>query len=68
MGAKESIRNAMKKKRITYNVLSGKLGIGSQTLLNMVYRDNMTFATVERICDKMDCEIVIRDRYTKEEY
>ena len=68
MGASEHIKAALKDKNMTQVVLAKKLGMLGQTFRNSLSRNTMSFETVEKIADKLDCEVVLRDRHTGKIY
>ncbi len=68
MGASQKLKDIMKHKRIKQTELAEQSGKQLQALRNMLYRDNMTYATVEQLADALGCDIVFIDRKTRKQY
>lgn len=69
MGASKKIKIALMDKGIKQNELAHRLGYKSiNSVYNMLGRDNMTYAVVERWADAIDCDVVLRDRATGKIY
>lgn len=68
MGASRKLKDALKYKKITQIELAKQTGKDLQALRNMLYRDNMTYATVELLADAIGCDVVLRDRKTGKLY
>ena len=63
MGASKKIKMALLDKGIQQKELARRLGYeGKNTIYNMMKRDNMTFAVVEKWADILGCDVVLRDR------
>lgn len=63
MGASKKIRMALLDKDIQQKELAERLGYeGKNTIYNMMKRDNMTYAVVEKWADAIGCDVVLRDR------
>ena len=63
MGASKKIKMALLDKEIQQKELARRLGYeGKNTIYNMMKRDNMTFAVVEKWADILGCDVVLRDR------
>lgn len=68
MGASRKLKDIMKHKHIKQTELAESSGKQLQVLRNMLYRDNMTYATVEQLADALGCDIVFIDRKTRKQY
>lgn len=68
MGASDKLKAIMKHKKIKQAELAEITGKDSQSLRNMLYRDNMTYATIEQLADALGCDIVFIDRKTRKQY
>lgn len=68
MGASQKLKDALRYKKITQIELAERTGKDLQALRNMLYRDNMTYATVEGLADALGCDVVLRDRKTGKLY
>lgn len=68
MGASDKLKAVMKHKHIKQIELAEQTGRETQTLRSMLYRDNMTYATVEALADALGCDIVLVDRKTRKQY
>ena len=68
MGAKTKLKQAMADKEVTQVTLAEMTNRNVQTLRNMIYRDNMTYATVEELANILGCDVVLRDRKTGKLY
>lgn len=63
MGVSKKIKMALIDKGITQKELAERLGYQrTNSVYNMLNRDNMTYAVVERWADAIGCEIVLRDK------
>lgn len=69
MGASKKIKKALYDKDILQMDFAQMLGYKSiNSFYNMLSRDNMTFAVVERWADALGCDIVLKDRETGKIY
>lgn len=69
MGASKKIKMALLDKGIHQNELAQRLGYkGINSIYNMLSRDNMTYAVVERWADAIGCDVVLRDRVSGKIY
>lgn len=68
MGASDKLKAIMKHKNIRQIDLASQTGKEAQTLRSMLYRDNMTYASVEQLADALGCDIVFIDRKTRKQY
>lgn len=64
MGASKKIRKALVEKGINQVRLAEIAGKDVGALRNQLYRDNLTYASVEHLCDVLGYDIVFRDRET----
>lgn len=64
MGAADKIKEVLKHRHIKQYELAEMTGRNAQTLRSMLYKDNMTYATVEEIADILGCDIIFKDRKT----
>ena len=64
MYIKEIIKNTAKYKKKSYTDIAKSLGIKPQTYGNMLSRGNLTAATIEKIADCLECDIVFVDLKT----
>ncbi len=64
MGATKKIKKVLLDKELNQVQLAGLAGKDVQALRNQLYRDNLTYASVEHLCDVLGCDIVFRDRET----
>lgn len=68
MGASKKIKKVLIDKGLTQVDLASMADKGVQTLRSQLYRDNLTYASVEHLCNVLDCDIVFRDRTTGKIY
>ena len=69
MGVSKKIKMVLLDKEIQQKELAERLGYeGKNTIYNMLKRDNMTYATVEKWADLLDCDVVLKDRKTGKIY
>lgn len=68
MGASDKLKAVMKHKHIKQAELAEKTGKDPQVLRNMLYRDNMTYATIEQLADALGCDVVLIDRKTRKQF
>ena len=64
MGASKKIKKILFDKEMTQIDLAQRAKKDVQTLRNQLYRDNFTYASVEHLCNALNCEIVFRDKET----
>lgn len=64
MGASKKIKKILLDKDMTQVNLAALAGKDVQVLRNQLYRDNLTYSSVEYLCDILNCDIVFRDRET----
>lgn len=62
MGATKKIKKVLLEKDMTQIDLAEIADKDVQALRNQLYRDNLTYASVEHLCDVLGCDIVFRDR------
>lgn len=69
MGASKKIKMALLDKGMTQKELSDRLGyVGKNTMYNLLGRDSLSFATVEKWADILGCDVVLRDRVSGKIY
>ena len=68
MGASDKLKAVMKHKHIKQTQLAEMTGKDLQALRNMLYRDNMTYATIEQLADALGCDVVLIDRKTRKQF
>ena len=68
MGASDKLKAVMKHKHIKQTQLAEITGKDLQALRNMLYRDNMTYATIEQLADALGCDVVLIDRKTRKQF
>ena len=64
MGATKKIKKILLDKDMTQVTLAELAGKNLLTMRNQLSRDNLTYASVEHLCDVLGCDIVFRDRET----
>lgn len=64
MGASKKIKKALLEKDMSQIKLAEIAGKDVGSLRNQLYRDNLTYASVEHLCDVLGYDIVFRDRET----
>ena len=64
MGASKKIKKILVDKKMTQAEFASLAGKDAQNMRNMLYKDNMTFETVETMLRAIDCSIVFRDNET----
>ena len=63
MSAQEALREIMNVREWTYALLSARLGLSLQTIADKLNKRNaMSVAMLLRLCEAMDCELVIRSK------
>lgn len=65
MDAKAIIKNAMKHQNIKSGVLSERLGMDYQAFCNKLSRGTMSANYMVQIADALGCDVVFRDRETR---
>lgn len=68
MGARDMFKDVLNSKGITLTRFARMQGLSRQTVANMMYRDSMTFKTMECWLDTVGVDIVFRDRATGRVY
>lgn len=68
MGASKKLKKLMIEKGVKQADVAQATGKTPATLSNQLYRDNMSFSTVEDICRVLRCEVVFRDVVTGKIY
>lgn len=68
MGLSKNIKMAMLDKEITSSELAGRLGIQRNSVSVALSRDTFTVQIAENYANKIDCDIVLRDRKTGKIY
>ena len=64
MGASRKIKRVLFEKQMTQVQLAELADKDINALRNQLCRDNLTYASVEHLCDALGCDIVFRDRKT----
>ena len=64
MGATKKIKKILIDKGMTQVDLAEAAGKNALTLRNQLCRDNMTYESIEHLCDVLGYDIVFRDRET----
>lgn len=68
MGIAKRLKAVMVLKGLAVNKVATDLGKAPQTFYNMLQRDVMKYSEVEKIADKIGCDIILRDRETGREF
>jgi DNA-binding Xre family transcriptional regulator len=70
MGASKRIKQIMIERDINVKELAENLDFvgSSQALSNKLYKDNFSFADIEKIATALNCDIKIVDRKTGKEF
>lgn len=68
MGVARRLKTIMVYKGVTAVSLAKALGKATQTFYNMLQRDVMKYSEVEKIADALGCDIILRDRETRQEF
>lgn len=68
MGASKKLKKIMIDKQYKHADVAQASGRTAATLSNLLYKDRMTYATVEDLCRAMGCEVVFRDVMTGKIY
>ena len=68
MKATEIIKSLMSKKKITQCEITQRLGMKSQSGVSQALARDIKTSMFLRFLDSMDCEAIVRDKTTGEEY
>ena len=68
MQATEIIKSLMSKKKITQGEIIQRLGMKSQSGVSQALARDMKTSMLLRFLGSMDCEVIVRDKATGEEY
>lgn len=68
MQATEIIKSLMSKKKITQGEITQRLGMKSQSGVSQALARDMKTSMLLRFLGSMDCEVIVRDKTTGEEY
>lgn len=68
MGAGKAIKHVLMEKGITITALSEEMDIPRQTIANKLSQDKLTVASTLKFAEHLNCELVLRDRETGQEY
>ena len=68
MQATEIIKSLMSKKKITQGEITRRLGMKSQSGVSQALARDMKTSMLLRFLGSMDCEVIVRDKATGEEY
>ena len=68
MQASEIIKRLMNSKKITQGEITQRLGMKSQSGVSQALARDMKISMLLRFLGSMDCEVVVRDKTTGEEY
>jgi len=68
MQAGELIKALMRSKKITQSEITRRLGMKSQSGVSQALSRDMKISMLLRFLKSMDCEVVVRDRRTGDEY
>ena len=68
MQATEIIKSLMSKKKITQGEITQRLGMKSQSGVSQALARDMKTSMLLRFLGSMDCEVIVRDKATGEEY
>ena len=68
MGAAKQIKQVMIERGVNVAKLADLLEIKPQSMSNKLFRDTFTYAEVERIADKLQCDIRIITRDTGKQF
>jgi len=68
MQANEVIKTLMSNKKITQGEITQRLGMKSQSGVSQALSRDMKTSMLLRFLESMDCELVVKDKTTGEEY
>ena len=68
MDATEIIREIMSRDEVTGTSLSARLGRSYNYISSTLTRKNMYTDVFARICDALDCDVVVRSRFDGAEF
>ena len=68
MQANEVIKTLMSNKKITQGEITQRLGMKSQSGVSQALSRDMKTSMLLRFLESMDCELVVKDKTTREEY
>ena len=68
MQANEVIKTLMSNKKITQGEITQRLGMKSQSGVSQAFSRDMKTSMLLRFLESMDCELVVKDKTTGEEY
>lgn len=68
MQANEVIKTLMSNKKITQGEITQRLGMKSQSGVSQALSRDMKTSMLLRFLESMDCELVVKDQTTGEEY
>ncbi len=68
MTVNDTIKNLMSNKNITQGELTKRLGMKSQSGVSQALNRDMKVSMLIRFLNTLDCELVIRDKDSGEEY
>ncbi|MCD8383398.1 MAG: helix-turn-helix domain-containing protein [Clostridiales bacterium] len=68
MKANEVIRGVMKDKKMKYSALANTLGIKQNVLSERLSQDNISIKKLLEMLTPLDCEIIVRDKTTGDEW
>ena len=68
MQATEIIKSLMTKKKITQGEITQRLGMKSQSGVSQALARDMKTSMLLRFLSSMDCEVIVKDKETGEEY
>lgn len=68
MQATEIIKSLMTKKKITQGEITQRLGMKSQSGVSQALARDMKTSMLLRFLSSMDCEVIVKDKVTGEEY
>lgn len=68
MQATEIIKSLMSKKKITQGEITQRLGMKSQSGVSQALARDMKISMLLRFLSSMDCEVIVRDKATGDEY
>lgn len=68
MQANEVIKTLMSNKKITQGEITQRLGMKSQSGVSQALSRDMKTSMLLRFLESMDCELIVKDKTTGEEY
>lgn len=68
MQANEVIKTLMSNKKITQGEITQRLGMKSQSGVSQALARDMKISMLLRFLSSMDCEVIVRDKATGDEY